>query len=149
MYRGLASIAGMRVIPTGKTFSEELDTLRNHYQEHDFFYIHYKPADAAGEDGNFEAKVRALEALDSHLPRLRELNPDVLLVAGDHSTPAIMAGHSWHPVPFLVHSRWTLGEGVETFSERSFAAGSLGRMPATQAMLLALAHAGKLAKFGP
>ncbi len=149
MYRGLATIVGMRVIPTGKTFSDELDTLRQHYQEHDFFYIHYKPADAAGEDGNFEAKVKALEALDSYIPRLRELEPDVLMIAGDHSTPAIMAAHSWHPVPFLLRSKWTRGEGVDSFSERSFANGSLGRIPATQAMLLALAHAGKLSKFGP
>ena len=149
MYRGLATIVGMKVIPTGKTFSDELDTLYQHYEEHDFFYIHYKPADAAGEDGNFEAKVRALEDLDSHIPRLRELEPDVLMIAGDHSTPAIMAAHSWHPVPFLLRSRWTRGEGMESFSERSCAAGPLGRLPATQVMLLALAHAGKLTKFGP
>ena len=149
MYRGLATIAGMKVIPTGRTFAEEVDTLREHYDDHDFFYIHYKPADAAGEDGDFDAKVRALEELDSQLPRLLELDPDALMVAGDHSTPAIYGGHSWHPVPFLVHSGWTLGEGVHGFSERAFAAGSLGRMPATQAMLLGLAHAGKITKFGP
>ena len=149
MYRGLASIVGMKVIQTGKDFSDELDTLSNGYREHDFFYIHYKPADAAGEDGNFEAKVQALEELDAHIPRLRGLEPDVLMVVGDHSTPSIMAAHSWHPVPLLLHSRLTLGEGVECFSERSCALGSLGRIPATQVMLLALAHAGKLAKFGP
>ena len=149
MYRGLATIVGMKVIPTGRTFSDELDTLYQHYQEHDFFYIHYKPADAAGEDGNFEAKVKALEDLDVQIPRLRDLEPDVLMVAGDHSTPAIMAAHSWHPVPFLLRSAITRGEGADSFSERSFGAGSLGRIPATQAMLLGLAHAGKLAKFGP
>ena len=149
MYRGLTAIAGMKVIPTGKTFPEELDTLHHHYHEHDFFYIHYKPADAAGEDGNFDAKVRALEELDAQLPRLLDLEPDVLMIAGDHSTPAIMAAHSWHPVPFLLRSPWTRGEGVESFSERSCATGSLGRMPATQVMLLGLAHAGKLSKFGP
>ena len=148
MYRGLATIVGMKVIPTGRSFGDELDTLQSHYDEHDFFYIHYKPADSAGEDGNFDAKVRALEDLDAHIPRLRALEPDVLMVAGDHSTPAIMAGHSWHPVPFLLRSRWTLGEGQASFSERSCAEGSLGKLPAAQAMLLALAHAGKLAKFG-
>ncbi len=148
MYRGLASLVGMKVIPTGRTFSEELDTLYQHYEDHDFFYIHYKPADAAGEDGDFEAKVRALEDLDSHIPRLRQLGPDVLTIAGDHSTPAIMAAHSWHPVPFLVHSPLTRGEGVDSFSERTCGSGPLGRLPATQAMLLTLAHAGKLMKFG-
>ena len=149
MYRGLATIAGMKVIPTGRTFAEEIDTLREHYEDHDFFYVHYKPADAAGEDGDFDAKVKSLEDLDAHIPSLLELNPDALMVAGDHSTPAIYGGHSWHPVPFLVHSRWTLGEGVDAFSERAFAAGPLGSIPAAQAMLLGLAHAGKIAKFGP
>ena len=149
MYRGLATIVGMRVIPTGKTFSEELETLHQHYQENDFFYVHYKPADAAGEDGNFEAKVQALEDLDSQIPRLLDLEPDVLMIAGDHSTPSIMAAHSWHPVPFLLRSKLTLGEGMESFTERSCAAGPLGRLLATQIMLLGLAHAGKLAKFGP
>ena len=149
MYRGLASLVGMKVIPTGRTFSEEVDTLYQHYQDHDYFYIHYKPADAAGEDGNFDAKVKALEELDTHLPRILDLNPDVFIVAGDHATPAIMAAHSWHPVPFLLHSQWTLGEGVDRFSERGCGTGSLGRFPATEIMLLALAHAGKLTKFGP
>ena len=148
MYRGLATIVGMRVIPTRRTFSDEIDSLCQHYEEHDFFYIHYKPADAAGEDGNFEAKVSALEDIDTYIPRLLDLEPDVLMVAGDHSTPAIMSAHSWHPVPFLLRSSHTRGEGVTSFSERSCALGSLGRLPATQIMLLALAHAGKLAKFG-
>ena len=149
MYRGLTRLVGMRVIPTGPTFKDEVETLSSHFQEHDFFYIHYKPADAAGEDGDFDAKVRALEGLDPFIPSILDLKPDVLVVAGDHATPSIMAAHSWHPVPLLIHSRLTLGEGVEAFHERACASGSIGRIPATQVMLLTLAHAGKLAKFGP
>jgi len=149
MYRGLATVAGMNVIPTGRTFGDEVETLHKHFDDHDFFFIHYKPADAAGEDGDFEAKVKRLEELDPFIPRIRELNPDVFMVAGDHATPAIMAGHSWHPVPFMVHSKLTLGEGIPAFNERTCAQGSIGRIPATQIMLMALAHAGKLAKFGP
>ena len=149
MYRGLAHTLGMHVVDAGSTFAEEVQALYRRYADHDFFYIHYKPADAAGEDGDFDAKVRALEELDTFIPSLLELDPDVFLVAGDHATPAIMANHTWHPVPFLLRSQWTLGEGVETFDERAFASGSLGRLPANQAMLLALAHAGKLTKFGP
>jgi len=149
MYRGLATVVGMNVIPTGRTFGDEVETLHEHFDNHDFFFIHYKPADAAGEDGDFEAKVKCLEELDPYIPQIRELNPDVLMVAGDHSTPAIMAGHSWHPVPFLLHSKLTLGEGVPAFNERACAQGSIGRIPATQIMLMALAHAGKLSKFGP
>ena len=149
MYRGLARVLGMTVHPTGQTFDDELDTLAQHYAEHDFFYIHYKPADAAGEDGSFEDKVRALEDLDAHIPRLVELNPDVLVVAGDHATPSILAAHSWHPVPLLIRSRLTLGDGVAEFTERACAGGSLGTFSAVHLMLLALAHAGKLAKYGP
>ena len=149
MYRGLATVVGMNVIPTGRTFGDEVETLHEHFDNHDFFFIHYKPADAAGEDGDFEAKVKCLEELDPYIPQIRELNPDVLMVAGDHSTPAIMAGHSWHPVPFMLHSKLTHGEGVSAFNERACAQGSIGRIPATQIMLMALAHAGKLSKFGP
>ena len=149
MYRGLAKVVGMRVIPTGMTFDEELDTLEEHFDEHDFFFLHYKPADAAGEDGDFFAKVRTLEALDACIERLAEMQPDVLVVAGDHSTPAILAAHSWHPVPLLIHSAWTEGEGIEEFTERACTTGSLGSLPATELMLLAMAHAGKLLKYGP
>ena len=149
MYRGLASVANMRIIPTGMTFGDEVDTLHANWDDHDFFFIHYKPADAAGEDGDFDGKVKCLEELDKHIPRILDLEPDVLMVAGDHSTPAIMASHSWHPVPFMLHSRLTLGEGVDGFNERACAQGSIGRIPAETIMLLALSHSGKLGKFGP
>jgi 2,3-bisphosphoglycerate-independent phosphoglycerate mutase len=148
MYRGLAAIVGMNVLRTGGDFDAEVKTLHARYKEHDFFFIHYKYADAAGEDGNFDGKVEALEVLDKYIPSLLELKPDVFMLAGDHSTPAILAAHSWHPVPFLLHSRLTLGEGVEAFHEKACARGSLGILPATGIMPLALAHAGKLAKFG-
>ena len=149
MYRGLAGVVGMKVIPTGTTFDDELDTLEQHYQEHDLFYIHYKPADAAGEDGDFQAKVKALEELDARIPRLVDLAPDVLVVAGDHATPSILAAHSWHPIPLLLRSRLTRGDGADSFSERTCAAGSLGTFSAVHLMLLILAHAGKLTKYGP
>ena len=149
MYRGLATVANMRIVPTGKTFSDEVDTLHEEFANHDFFFIHYKPADAAGEDGDFDAKVKTLEDLDPLIPRIRELDPDVFMVAGDHSTPAIMAAHSWHPVPFMLHSKLTRGEGVPSFDERACGTGSIGSIPATQVMLLAMSHSGKLTKFGP
>jgi len=149
MYRGLATVAGMNVIPTGKNFAAEMDTLRANWDKHDFFFIHYKPADAAGENGDFDAKVRCLEELDPFIPDILELGPDVLMVAGDHSTPAIMAAHSWHPVPFMLHSKLTKGEGVPTFDERACALGSIGSIPATSVMVMGLSHAGKMAKFGP
>ena len=149
MYRGLATVASMKIIPTGHSFADEVETLHQNYASHDFFFIHYKPADAAGEDGDFDAKVKTLEELDSFIPRIQALNPDVFMVAGDHATPAIMAAHSWHPVPFMLSSKLTKGEGIPSFNERACAQGSLGRIPATNIMLLALSHSGKLNKFGP
>ena len=149
MYRGLAHLVGMTVIPTGMTFDDELDTLEKHFHEHDFVFLHYKPADAAGEDGDFAGKVEALEYLDARLPRLLELDIDTLVVAGDHSTPAIMGSHSWHPVPLLVKSSMYRGDGVGEFNERACASGSIGRIPAVSVMTIALANAGKLHKFGP
>ncbi len=149
MYRGLATVSGLKVIPTGHTFADEVETLQRHFNDHDFFFIHYKPADAAGEDGDFDAKVQRLEELDPFIPQIKELEPDVFLVAGDHATPAVLAAHSWHPVPFMLNSKLTTGEGIDAFNERTCAMGSIGRIQATQVMLLALAHAGKLNKFGP
>ena len=149
MYRGLATVAGMNVIPTGHTFADEVDTLRANWDKHDFFFIHYKPADAAGEDGDFDAKVKCLEELDPFIPQILELEPDVLMVAGDHATPAIMAAHSWHPVPVMLHSKLTKGQGVPTFDEKACALGAIGSIPATSVMVLGLSHAGKMTKFGP
>ena len=149
MYRGLAQLLGMQVIQTGSSFQQELTTLYENYQSYNFFFLHYKPADAAGEDGNFSAKVEALEQLDGMVPQILSLNPDVLVIAGDHSTPAVMASHSWHEVPFLVNSQWTIGGGIDEFTELACRQGSIGRIPASTAMLLTLAHAGKLSKYGP
>ena len=149
MYRGLAKILGMDVVATGATFADEVNALRDNFDKHDFFYLHYKPADAAGEDGDFNGKVQALEELDSFIPQILELNPDVLVIAGDHSSPAIVAGHGWQPVPLLINSEFTQGEGVSEFSEKAFRHGSLGSLQATGVMFLALAHAKKLLKFGP
>ena len=149
MYRGLAQILGMKVVPTGDTFDDELSTLESSFNDHDFFFLHYKPADAAGEDADFEAKVAALEELDKRMPRLLDLEIDTLVVAGDHSTPAVLGRHSWHPVPLLIHAPHTLGDGVASFTERACRTGSIGSVAASAVMMLALANADKLTRFGP
>ena len=148
MYRGLARIVGMEILDAGATLQDEFDALARHFQDYDFLFIHFKAADAAGEDGDFEAKVRALEEVDQYIPKLRALKPEVIMVAGDHSTPAVLAGHSWHPVPFLLHSAYCRPDGIGEFSEKACARGTLGRFPAQQALLLAMANALKLTKFG-
>ena len=148
MYRGLAKVVGMDVLPTGATIEDEIVTLAEHYQSYDFFFLHVKEADIAGEDGDFARKVSVIEQVDLALPRLIDLDPEVIIVTADHSTPAVLKGHSWHPVPFLLRSKWCRPDGVAEFSERACISGALGRFPATQVMPLALANALKLKKFG-
>ena len=148
MYRGLAKLAGMRALACPGGMEEQLAVARERWDEFDYFFIHYKKTDAAGEDGDFIAKVRALEEFDTHVPGLTDLGADVLMVAGDHSTPALMAAHSWHPVPFLLNSPLARGGSVQHFTERECLGGSLGIFPAVEAMPLAMAHAGRLQKYG-
>ena len=148
MYRGLAKLVGMKILNTGATIEEEFNTLAKHYAEHDFFFIHVKKTDSTGEDGDFDAKVRALEEIDRLLPKITSLKPDVLIVTGDHSTPAMLKGHSWHPVPLLLHSKWCRADHVREFGETACASGGLGRLPAVEVMPLAMANALKLTKFG-
>lgn len=148
MYRGLAKLAGMKALAAGSTFADQVASVRSHWDEHDFVFMHYKYTDSAGEDGDFAQKVARLEEADAALPSVLDLAPDVLLIAGDHSTPATMAAHSWHPVPFLLHSRWVRGQAEATFDELSCARGELGTFAAKEALPLAMAHAGRLAKFG-
>ena len=148
MYRGLAKVVGMEVLATGVTIDEEFATLTQHYDSYDFFFIHVKETDMAGEDGDFERKARVIEEVDAALPRLIALNPDVIIVTADHSTPALLKGHSWHPVPFLLRSDWCRPDQVTEFSERACGSGSLGRFRGTHIMPLALANALKLGKFG-
>ena len=122
--------------------SEEQDTLVKCYAEHDFFFIHIKGADSAGEDGDFERKVKVIEEVDRALAGIIDLQPDVIIVTGDHSTPAVLKGHSWHPVPVLIHSPLRAGRTrPREFSERACAHGRSGAFPGADIMPLALAHA--------
>jgi len=148
MYRGLAKLVGMEVLDTGTTIEAEFNTLKQNYTNYDFFFLHIKATDSAGEDGDFDRKVRIIEEVDNALPGLVSMEPDVIVVSGDHSTPAPLGGHSWHPVPFLLYSKWCRRDRVSEFSESACISGGLGRFPATQAMPLAMANALKLNKFG-
>jgi 2,3-bisphosphoglycerate-independent phosphoglycerate mutase len=148
MYRGLAKLVGMTVLSTGTNIQDELATLQEHWKEFDFFFVHYKTTDSRGEDGDFAAKVAALEEVDGVVPGICKLAPDVFMVGGDHSTPSLIAGHSWHPVPFVISSRWCRTDRAELFDENSCRAGGLGTIPATAVLPLALANARRLTKFG-
>ena len=148
MYRGIARLLGMVIGPQPSDIKEEITALRENYMNYDFFFVHVKATDSRGEDGNFDAKVKVIEEVDSLIPLVTELNPDVLVVTGDHSTPAALASHSWHPLPVILCSDTCRPDRVEKFGESDCICGGLGRMPMVHLMGLALAHAKRLEKFG-
>jgi len=150
MYKGLAQLAGMELLDVkGTNISDEFETLKNNWDKHDYFFVHIKKTDSYGEDGNFEKKVSVIEEVDKHLPALLDLDPDVIAITADHSTPAVLKGHSWHPVPVLIFSKKCLYKGTERFTEsHCFRHGMLGRIFSKELMTLAMANAGKLNKYG-
>jgi 2,3-bisphosphoglycerate-independent phosphoglycerate mutase len=147
MYKGLARLAGMELLKEGEGIAGEFEALRENWDRHDFFFLHVKPPDAAGEDGDFERKAGVIEEVDAEIPGLLDLGPDALAVTGDHATPAKLKSHSWHGVPFLLNSPYTLPT-AEGFGERACAGGSLGEFPAEEIMGLLMGHALKLNRYG-
>lgn len=148
MYKGLAKLIGMKIIHPEKGLKALFKAVEKNYSDYNFFYIHVKKTDTAGEDGNFEAKKEAIEEVDSFMPGLLALQPEVLAVTSDHSTPCLLKSHSWHPNPFLLYSQASQPDKVMVFSEKECSQGYLGRFQAVYAMPLMLAHAGKLKKYG-
>jgi 2,3-bisphosphoglycerate-independent phosphoglycerate mutase len=148
MYRGLAKLVGMEALPVGPNLDDSISTLRENWGRFDYFFVHYKYTDTAGEDGDYDRKMEKLTEVDAAIEGITDLGPDVLMVTGDHSTPAIMAAHSWHPVPFMLRSKWGRGDVCESFNEVDLLRGSLGTFPAKEALPLAMAHAGRFRKYG-
>jgi len=150
MYKGVSRLVGMDVVEfTGDQPQDQFAALKDVWQDYDLFFVHIKKTDSMGEDGNFDGKVSIIEKVDKALPALLAFDPDVLIITGDHSTPAVMKSHSWHPVPLLLRSRANYRPDQEVqFGERACARGGLGTFPAMEIMPLALGYAGRLAKFG-
>lgn len=148
MYKGLAALVGMEIVGSATTLDEQMEVLAQTWNDYDFFFIHFKYTDSTGEDGDFAGKVRRIEELDGAIPRITELKPDVFIVTGDHSTPARMGSHSWHPVPTLLVAANCRPDMHATFGESTSITGGLGQFEARHLMTLALANAGRLAKFG-
>lgn len=148
MYAGMGRITGMTVLPAGEDFSDQVAALEKYWNDFDLFFVHIKEPDTMGEDGDFDGKARAIEHVDQFLPRVRELNPDVLVVTGDHSTPAKLQSHSWHQVPILLWGPTARSDAVESFSEPACGSGTLGNIPARAILPLMLAHGQRLAKYG-
>jgi 2,3-bisphosphoglycerate-independent phosphoglycerate mutase len=150
MYKGVARLIGMDILDVaGETVEDQVETLRAHWDRYDYFYFHVKKTDSAGEDGDFARKAAVIEHVDEAVvPSILALDPDVLIVTGDHSTPAVLKSHSWHPVPTLLWSRYCLPDGIDEFGERACFQGSLGAFPATHELPLAMGHAARLTKYG-
>ncbi|MCJ7531615.1 MAG: 2,3-bisphosphoglycerate-independent phosphoglycerate mutase [Anaerolineales bacterium] len=149
MYRGVAKLVGMQVLKVdGDTIADEFKTLENNWRDFDFFYLHVKKTDTCGENGDFMGKVHVIEEVDALIPGLMSLKPDVVVISGDHSSPAVLKSHSWHPVPTLLFSKFVRADGIAEFGERACTRGSLGLLPAKQIMPIALANAGRIAKYG-
>ncbi|MEZ6098420.1 MAG: 2,3-bisphosphoglycerate-independent phosphoglycerate mutase [Pirellulaceae bacterium] len=148
MYKGLASLVGMQIVGEAQTLDEQADVLEQYWSDFDFFFIHFKYTDSTGEDGDFKEKVHRTEQLDQIIPRIMALDPTVLIVTGDHSTPAYLKSHSWHPVPTLLVSDCCRFDGLSAFNERQAIHGGLGQFEAQYLMTLALANAGRLGKYG-
>jgi len=148
MYRGLAKLVGMQTYAVDGGIQDEIDQLEKVWDDHNFFFVHFKYTDSTGEDGAFDLKAERAEEADRVVPRILGLQPDVLAITGDHSTPAKMASHSWHPIPVLVHSPYVRAKQVTGFGETECAMGTLGTLRSVELMTLLLAHAQKLEKFG-
>lgn len=149
MYRGVSKLIGMTVLDTGSQLEEEFQVLEANWDHYDFFFLHVKRIDSAGEDGDFERKVMLIEEVDRYIPRLMDLSPDVLIITGDHSTPSIMKAHGFQPVPVIIWSNICRSDRVDRFGERACMNGGLGpHMPAKDLMPIALANALRLKKFG-
>jgi 2,3-bisphosphoglycerate-independent phosphoglycerate mutase len=148
LYRGAAKACGMRIVSTGQSFEETVAAVAARWGDFDFFFRHVKKTDQAGEDGDLAAKAKALEAVDAGLPALLALAPDVVAVTGDHSTPAPLKAHSWHPVPLLLWSEVCSTDECAEFTEAAAVHGALGTLRSNELMGLLLANAGRLAKFG-
>jgi 2,3-bisphosphoglycerate-independent phosphoglycerate mutase len=148
LYRGVAAACGMEVVECPKDFAGIVDVVTSRWNDFDVFFLHVKQTDQAGEDGNLAAKVAVLEQVDQAIPKLLALGPEVVCVTADHSTPAPMAAHSWHPVPVLVHAPLAFVDETRRFTEAEAVRGHLGTFPARELMGLLLAHAGRLAKYG-
>jgi 2,3-bisphosphoglycerate-independent phosphoglycerate mutase len=148
MYKGLARLAGMTLVGEAKTLAEQLDVLAGCWNDYDFFFLHFKYTDSTGEDGAFAKKVERIAELDAAIPKIEALKPEVLIVTGDHSTPSLLKSHSWHPVPTLLVADTCRPDGLTAFSERDCLRGGFGIFPAKHLMLLAMAHAQRLGKYG-
>ena len=148
MYRGVARLLGIPVVSQPTTAIDVCTEAGKAMQDHTFVFAHFKYTDKTGEDGDLDGKIQRIEEMDAALPTLLAANPDVLIITGDHSTPPSLKAHSWHPIPVLMHAPHIRGGQSAHFDEISCRGGEIGTIPSKEILPLAMAHAGKLEKYG-
>ncbi len=148
MYKGISRLLGIEIFSEAKEAEQICKDVVRALQDHTFVFGHYKYTDKTGEDGDLDEKVKVIEDMDKALPDLIGADPDVLIITGDHSTPPSLESHSWHPVPVLMKAPYLRGDSGDQFDEVSCRNGELGTFYARELMPLALAHSGKLQKYG-
>jgi 2,3-bisphosphoglycerate-independent phosphoglycerate mutase len=107
----------------------------------------------AGEDGNFELKVKSIEEADKIVGVFLEFDPDVMVITGDHSTPCICKSHSFQGTPYMIYSKNqdVLNANLDInkdFNELECLKGELGTFELKYNMSLMLAYSKRLQKYG-
>ena len=149
MYKGIAALVGMKPeIPKNQSIVSQVQALSDSYNKYDFFYLHVKKTDSYGEDGNYKKKIQIIEEFDKVVPKIQKIGFDVITITGDHSTPAKMKSHSWHPVPILINSKNSFYGNSQRFTEKECLKGTVGTLEAKNLLNIIFAHADMLNKFG-
>jgi 2,3-bisphosphoglycerate-independent phosphoglycerate mutase len=148
MYRGVARLIGIPIFAQPTAAAEVCQKAAEAMGDHTFVFAHFKYTDKTGEDGDLAGKIKRIEEMDAALPALLKASPDVLIITGDHTTPPSIKAHSWHPVPVLMKAPFLRGGDGRHFDEVTCRSGQIGTIPAKELLPLAMAHAGKLEKFG-
>ncbi len=133
LMKGLAVLLGMEPISVpgatgyldtnyeGKARAT-LDFLR---EKGDLVYLHIEAPDEAGHQGDVEAKIRAIEDIDSRvLPLLLDAahsseEPFSILLLCDHPTPITIKTHTADPVPFVIWRSHQERAGEGGYNERA------------------------------
>lgn len=90
----------------------------------DFVFVHFEVTDEAGHKGDYETKVKGIEAIDSQVlgPMLEALKGQdfKVMVLPDHPTPLETRTHANEPVPYFIYdSRKTDGGSGVPYDEVS------------------------------
>ena len=132
LYKGLGVLMGMDLIDVpGATgmldtnVEAKIQAAKEEISKYDFVFVHIKPTDIFGENGDFLGKKDFIEKIDRAIDSLEDTGATICVTA-DHATPCANKDHSADPVPVLIFKPGgTNGQAVK-FGENESAKGSLG-----------------------